>query len=176
MSTINLDSGTNIDIGQAAIPPAVVQMPLHRLAAVRAARKVSPSVLAQRLNITAEQVKLREQGSVDLPLSELYKWAAALEVPVERLLVNSDVVVPVPEMDLESAKELLRTARALCAETDHPNLERMATALVEQIVELAPELKDAALAPAAEGRRRAGRAHSMVVPQLPENVFIKPIE
>jgi transcriptional regulator with XRE-family HTH domain len=178
MSIIDFDFTASIN-GQSqevAVAPASAPKPLHRLAAVRAEQKLSPATLARRLNTTSEQVRRQEQETTDLPLSVLYQWAGALEVPVQALLVDRDYELPLPRLEFGQAVELFKTARAICEGIEHPNLQRVANSLVEQLLEIAPELKDAGPLLSAQKRRGANRAREIVVQELPENVFIKPIE
>ena len=60
---------------------------LHRLAEVRVQQGLSTRVLAKRLGTTPQELDRQLSPFSDLRLSELYKWQAALDVPVAELLV-----------------------------------------------------------------------------------------
>ena len=73
--------------------------PLHRLAAVRRQQGVSLRKMARCLGADISSVLRQEQEASDLPLSVLYQWQKALEVPVADLLVDSDAPLSPPVME-----------------------------------------------------------------------------
>ncbi len=71
---------------EVALPNAA--RPLQRLAIVRRLQGLSRRTVARRMNVDLEQVRRQEAADADLPLSVLYAWQKALEVPVAELLVE----------------------------------------------------------------------------------------
>ncbi len=61
----------------------------HRLAAVRRSQGVSRRTIARRMNVEPAEVRRQEDEQSDLPLSVLYQWQKALDVPLSELLVES---------------------------------------------------------------------------------------
>src|SRR5881396_3945329 len=59
---------------------------LQKLSAARRRQGLSVRCVAQRLGRTVSEVRSQEDEQADLLLSELYRWQAALEVPIEELL------------------------------------------------------------------------------------------
>ena len=65
------------------------QVVLHRLAEVRRAKGMPRRVLAQRLGISVQELRLKEE-SADLSISTLCQWASVLNVPITELVVEPD--------------------------------------------------------------------------------------
>ena len=76
-----------------------------------------------------------------MPLSRLYEWQAALGVPVAELLIDDDSLSP-PIMRRAQILRLMKTAAAIRERAGSAPIQRMAQMLVEQILEIMPELKD----------------------------------
>lgn len=115
---------------------------LHRLAEVRQQQGVSRRTVARRMNVDLAEVKEQEDDSADLPLSVLYHWQQALEVPIAELLVESDDALSPPVMMRAKMVRIMKTAAAILERAQQPGIRRMAQMLVEQLVELMPELAE----------------------------------
>ncbi len=115
--------------------------PLHRLAEVRRTQGISRRTLARRLNTDVSEVKKQEEQTSDLPLSELYRWQAALDVPLLELLVDSDEPLSAPVLKRAQMVRLMKTAVAILERSHQTGIRRMAQVLVDQLIELMPELK-----------------------------------
>ncbi|MBM4011037.1 MAG: hypothetical protein FJ286_06615 [Planctomycetes bacterium] len=97
-----------------------------------------------------------------------------LEVPVAELLVEGDGQLSGPVLERSRMVKLMKTAAAIRERTQEPNVGRMVTMLIEQILEIMPELAD--VTPwHTVGQRRTlddvGRAGRMVVS---EEIFRRP--
>ena len=125
-------------------PLAAVQRGLHRLAAVRRERRLSPEVLAEKLRIDVASLRAIEQEQVDMPLSLGYRCQQALGASLRELLVSESDPLSLPPVHRAKLAEWLQTVVAILQEAKQPAIRRMAHNLVDQIVELAPELKDRA--------------------------------
>lgn len=116
---------------------------LHRLAEARRLEGISQSTVARRLGVSLSEVKWQENEATDLPVSALYDWQEVLEVPVGELLLdksNNDLSGPV--MKRAQMIRLMKTARAISLRCRETSIQRMAKVLVDQLVELMPELED----------------------------------
>ena len=127
--------------------------PLHRIAAARGRQGMSRRSLARRLNIDVSQVKSQEQENADMLLSTLYTWQEALDVPVAELLVESNDPLSAPVLKRAQMVRLMKTATAILERAQQLSIRRMAQMLVEQLLELMPEL-DGVTPWHAVGRRR----------------------
>lgn len=128
---------------------------LHKLGSARRRQGLSIRCVAQRLGRTVSEVRHQENEYTDLLLSELYRWQAALEVPIEELLEE-----PVDELSprvLTRARllKVMKTAMALRRQARSEAERRLARQLIDQLLEIMPELKEVSGWPAVGHRRRA---------------------
>lgn len=149
------------------VPCQASHRTLHRIGEVRRRQGISLRSAARRLSTSMDRVRRQEDPACDMPLSELYEWQRALEVPVVDLLVDSDA--PLSETVLSRARlvRIMKTVRSILDSTSSAPVQRLATMMEQQLVELMPELKDVAGWPSVGQRRSAnelGRAAERVLP------------
>lgn len=125
---------------------------LHRLAEVRRQEGVTRRAMARRLGVSPDEVLHQEQDS-DLPLSALYAWQEALDVPATELLAESDTTLSVPVLKRAQLLRMMKTVVSIVERAKQTSIRRMAQVLAEQLVEVMPELKEAQAWPSV-GRRR----------------------
>ena len=147
---------------------------LHRIAEVRQRQGVTLRNVARRLGMSLPLVRRQEQPDCDLRITDLHRWQAVLEVPVAELLVEGEGQLSGPVLERSRMVKLMKTAAAIRERTDGQPVGRMVTMLIEQILEIMPELSD--VTPwHTVGQRRTlddiGRTGRMVVP---EEVFRRP--
>jgi transcriptional regulator with XRE-family HTH domain len=99
---------------------------LHRLGVVRRLQGISRRALAQRLGCDTARIKHLEQSTTDLPLSELYRWQQALEVPLMELLVEADDRLAPPILRRAQLVRIMKTALAIQESTTEDTVRRMA--------------------------------------------------
>ena len=141
MSTIDQSAGAASADGVPVGNSSEEKRPLHRLATVRRAQGVSRRALARRMNIDVNHVKFQEQTS-DLPLSTLFQWQEALEVPVGELLAEPEEGLSSPVLKRARMVRLMKTAMAIQQRAQQPSVRRLAQMLIEQLAEIMPELKE----------------------------------
>lgn len=115
---------------------------LHRIAEVRRQQGVTLRNVARRLGIPLPVVRRQEQGDCDLRLSDLFRWQEVLEVPVAELLVEGDGQLSGPVLERSRMVKLMKTVAAIRERSRDPAVVRMVAMLVEQILEIMPELAD----------------------------------
>lgn len=140
----------------------------HRIADVRRQQGVTLRNVARRLGIPLPVVRRQEQADCDMRLSELLRWQEVLEVPIAELLVEGDGQLSGPVLARSRMVKLMKTAAAIRERSRDPSISRMVTMLVDQILEIMPELAD--VTPwHTVGQRRTrddlGRTARMVVPE-----------
>ncbi len=113
---------------------------LNRIAAVRRQQRLSLRTVARRMGIDVQTARKQEQATADLRLSDLYAWQQQLNVPVTELLMDPDAPLSRPVMERARLLRLMKTAMAIRERADSEAIERMAQMLVEQLVEIMPEL------------------------------------
>ncbi len=72
---------------------------LHRIRTVRLQQGASLRSVARNSGVDIRQLRLQEQESTDVRLSDLHKWQKALDVPLAELLVEPDANLSQPVMD-----------------------------------------------------------------------------
>ncbi len=127
-------------IGRAA--PQRGQAVFHRIAEVRRLQGVTLRNVARRLGMSLPVVRRQEQPDYDLRISELQRWQEVLEVPVAELLVEGDGQLSGPVLQRSRMVKLMKTAAALRERTQGSPEARMVEMLVDQILEIMPELAD----------------------------------
>ena len=115
---------------------------LHRIAEVRRQQAVTLRNVARRLGMPLSVVRRQEQPDCDLRLSDLLRWQEVLEVPVAELLVEAEGQLSGPVLARSRMVKLMKTAAAIRERAQDPGISRMVTMLVEQILEIMPELAD----------------------------------
>lgn len=152
----------------AAGPGKASALALHRIADVRQQQRVTLRNVARRLRLPLPLVRRQERPDCDLRLSDLLRWQEVLEVPIAELLVEGDGQLSGPVLERSRMVKLMKTAAAIRERSQDPSIERLCGMLVDQILEIMPELAD--VSPwHSVGQRRTrdelGRAACMVVPE-----------
>lgn len=137
-------------------PPIEVRAAgLQKLSAARHRQGLSVRCIAQRLGRTVNEVRAQEDERADLLVSELYRWQQALEVPIEELLADpADSLSPRVMMRAQLLK-VMKTAMAIRRQARSEAERRLGRLLIEQLLEIMPELKEVSGWPAVGHRRRA---------------------
>jgi len=145
---------------------------LHRLAAVRKAKKIPRRVLAEQLGITVEELRIKE-ASADLTISTLCHWASTLNVPVTELVVEPDESLAPTRMARSQAARLMNVAAKLRDRSRRRGIQRLAQTFVEQLAEILPALEELARKNHRHSRRPNRQPPAAVRP-MPEHVFTRP--
>ncbi len=116
--------------------------PLHRVREVRLEQGMSLRSAARHLGSDVRTLRQQEQESTDLHLSDLHNWQKALNVPLVDLLEENDACLSRPVLERARMLRLMKTAMAIHAKTESVGLQRMAQMMVDQLVEIMPELKE----------------------------------
>lgn len=118
------------------------QRPLHRIAEVRRLQGVTLRNVARKLGVSLAVIRRQEDPNCDLKISDLLRWQEALEVPLAELLVEGDGQLSGPVLQRSRMLKLMKTAAAIRERTQGTAAGRIVSMLIEQILELMPELAD----------------------------------
>lgn len=144
----------------AATPPSVgspePNRSLHRLGDARRREGLTHHTVARQLGVSVDEVKRQEKPSTDLLLSELYRWQKVLEVPAAELLNEPGGELSPPVQLRANLLRIMKTARSIQDQARQVSIRRLAEMLVDQLVEIMPELKDTVAWPTV-GHRRSHR-------------------
>ena len=115
---------------------------LHRIQEVRRLQGMSLRTAARQLGTDIRSIRAQEQATTDLRLTDIYNWQRALDVPISELLVDEDEPLSRPVRERGAMLKIMKTARSLLESAPTGPARRMAENLVEQLLELMPELKE----------------------------------
>ncbi len=119
------------------------RLPSHRLGAVRRQQGISLKNMARHLGIDIAAVQQQELATTDLPLSTIYAWQKVLAVPVVELLVDSNDPLSPPVYERARMVKLMKTATAIVERTAPTKpVRRLADQLIEQLIDIMPELRE----------------------------------
>ena len=148
---------------------------LHRIAEVRRLQGVTLRNVSRRLGTPLSVVRRQEQPDSDLRLSDLLQWQAVLEVPVAELLVEGEGQLSGPVLQRSRMVKLMKTAAAIRERTQDTTTARMVSMLIEQILELMPELADVTPWHTVGQRRTLDDLGRTAQQMVSEEVFRRPV-
>lgn len=148
----------------------------HRIAVVRRSQGVSRRTVARRMNLEPAEVRRQEDEDCDLPLSVLYKWQKALDVPLSELLVETECELSRPLRQRAQLVRLMKTALSLLEEAGAGPPRKAAQSLVKQLIEVMPELKDVTAWNAVGKRRRSNDLGVTALRRLSDDLFLEVME
>jgi transcriptional regulator with XRE-family HTH domain len=152
--------------------PAADGQPLQRLAMVRRLQGLSRRTVARRLNIEVDELRRQERTTADLPLSTLYAWQKALDVPIGELLVEAGDSLVSPVLERSQLLRLMKTVLAIRGQAKQESIRRIAQTMFEQLVEIMPELAHISPWHAVGKRRRRNELGVAAHRHLAEDVFL----
>ena len=163
---------TNSEVPQPLPVPAAEERPLQRLAMVRRLQGLSRRTVARCMNIEVEVVREQERQTTDLPLSVMYAWQKALDVPMAELLTEVSDSLVTPVLERSQLVRLMKTVLAVRDQTRQESIRRMAQTMYEQLIEIMPELANIGPWHAVGKRRRLSELGVAAQRRLAEEVFI----
>ena len=172
--TQTLNSPLNIDQHSPVVVPIHLERapPLHRLGDARRQEDVSRKSVARALGITVQDVRLQECATTDLPLSVLHKWAKVLGLPVSELVKESDGSLSTPLLNRARLVRVMKTAMAILERAGNPQTKRFAQTMVDQLIEIMPELRGVGAWHVVGKRRRLDELGIAAERSLSENIFM----
>jgi transcriptional regulator with XRE-family HTH domain len=146
--------------------------PLQRVGIVRRQQGVSRRTLARRMNVELSVIREQESETYDLSLSQLYQWQKALEVPLNELLTEAEDDLAPDILQRAQLVRLMKSALAIKENTKQESIGRMAETLIDQLLEIMPELSGVGSWHAVGKRRRLDELGVAADRLMSENVFL----
>ncbi len=173
MSTVEYNIGLGGFQTPPVIPPVLttVTRDLHRIGQVRQEQGVSVRSAARRLGLSMQDVRDQEHPASDLRISQLLQWQKVLEVPLADLLLDSDCPLSTPVSQRALMLRVMKTAKALAESATEPPVQRLATMLISQLVELMPELQEVSAWHSVGQRRTQDEMGRIVERTIPDSFF-----
>jgi len=128
------------------------------------------------MNVSMAEIRRQEKEDNDLPLSVLYEWHKILEVPMAELLVESDGRLSQPLKQRAELVRLMKTALAILEQAEKDSERRMAQSLVDQLIEVMPQLQGVSAWNAVGARRSLDECGVAALRTLSEDVFLNSLD
>ena len=152
-------------------PAGGAKPPLHRISEVRLEQGVSVRSAARRLGLSMQEVRAQEEPSNDLRLSQLHQWQEVLEVPLADLLLDSSGPLSTPVGQRARMLRVMKTVKALAESATEPHVQRFASMLISQLVEVMPELKEVSAWHSVGQRRTQDEMGRIIERTIPDSFF-----
>lgn len=172
MSTVEYNFEMNgVSVSRRVTPVTTEEKSQHRVREVREQQGTSLRSVARKLNLPMQEVRAQEEPTSDLRLSELRKWQEVLEVPLSDLLVDSEGPLSEPVGQRASMLRVMKTAKAILESTQSDSTKRLANMLVEQLVQIMPELAEVSAWHTVGQRRTQEEVGRIVERSIPDSFF-----
>lgn len=144
-----------VTIVPAEVSKATAKRRMHRIRRARKLQGISLRTAARKTGLTVPQLRAQEESTTDLRISDLHKWQKALEVPLAELLVEPGMGLTGEILERTRMIRLMKTAAAIVEAAESSPIQQLSQNLVDQLVEIMPELKHVGAWPSV-GQRRGG--------------------
>ncbi len=172
MSTVEYDfEMKGISISRRANPSAANGKNLQRIHEVREQQGTSLRSVARKLNLPMQEVRAQEEPGADLRISDLLRWQAILDVPLADLLVDNQGPLSEPVGTRASMLRVMKTAKAILESAEDDSVNRLAKMLVEQLVQIMPELAEVSAWHTVGQRRTQEEVGRIVERSIPDSFF-----
>lgn len=126
---------------------------LHRIAEARKQQGISLRTVSRRTGLDIKTLRSQEEPCADLTLSQVNVWQAALDVPLVDLIEDHQDALSRPVKERACMVRIMKTAVALKEVGGSARCQRLAEMLIQQLLELMPELEQIGGWPQHGGRR-----------------------
>ena len=173
-----LDSRLKIEEQTPTVVPMHLEcaVALHRLGEARRQEQISRRRVARHLGITVQDVRRQERKTTDLPLRLLYKWAEVLNLPVAELVEEPSDSLSKPLVHRARLTRVMKTAMAILEQTGDQQTKRLAQTLVDQLIEIMPELRGISAWHAVGKRRGLDELGIAAKRSLSEEIFMDVVD
>ena len=114
--------------------------PLHRIREVCEREGISDRSAARHMGVKVSEVKRQQREDTDLLLRELSRWQEMLDVPITELLEEPQDELSATLLCRARLVQLMKSARSIEENARAVGVKRMAQRMVNQLLEMMPEL------------------------------------
>lgn len=118
-----------------------------------------------------QEVREQENPTHDLSLSQLVRWQEVLEVPLADLLVDSSGPLSEPVNQRAQMLRVMKTAKAMAESATDAPIQRLAAMLINQLVDVMPELKEVSAWHSVGQRRTQEEMGRIIERTIPDSFF-----
>jgi len=97
--------------------------------------------VSRQMGRTMSTVRSQEDETQDLRISDLIRWQKVLGVPLQDLLVDPEPPLSKPVMERAKLVRIMKTAAAIKETVKSEGATRLATMLMQQLIDIMPELE-----------------------------------
>jgi len=144
---------------------------LHRISEVRMQQGTSLRSVSRKMDLSVQEIREQESSTTDLSISELLKWQEVLEVPLSDLLIDSEGPLSEPVCERARMLRIMKTAKAIKEGAHNRSIVRLANMLIDQLVEIMPELSDVSAWHTVGQRRTQEEVGRIVERSIPDTFF-----
>ena len=155
-----------VELQDANNPSSELPKAINCISEVRQRQGMTLRTVARRWDLDVTDVRRMEHPTNDLRISELHAWQRLLEVPLHELLVDSELPLSPPIYQRAQMLRLMKTVVTLRDKSSDREVTHLIERLLQQVIEIMPELKD--VGPWHETEERIDR-RSPVVYDIPES-------
>ena len=145
--------------------------PLHRIADVMQEEGVKLRTVSRRMRVPLSQVKAQQDTFYNLSLKDLYRWQAALQVPLLDLLVEHEHSLSAPIQLRANLLKIMKTVRSIQESTEKESIQRLAENMVQQLVGMMPELQQVGGWPTVGQRRKSDEVGMLEERRMADAIF-----
>ena len=106
----------------------------------------------------------------------LHKWAKVLGLPVGELVEEPDESLATPLFNRASLVRVMKTAMAILEQTRDPRTKRLAQTMVDQLMEIMPELRGISAWHVVGKRRRLNELGIAAQRRLSDKIFMDVVD
>jgi transcriptional regulator with XRE-family HTH domain len=128
------------------------------------------------MKISVRQVRREENEFNDISLSVLYRWQRALGVPLQELLLQPGEDLSPPIKLRAQLLRVMKTAVTIRQRSRQATIRRLAQMLMDQLIEIMPELQGVAPWPAVGKSRLPVDYGQAFYRRIPEDLSSKPAD
>ncbi|MDD3588561.1 MAG: hypothetical protein PHQ75_15370 [Thermoguttaceae bacterium] len=114
---------------------------LNRIGEIRRNQCLSLSYCAKRLGLSTQEARAQEDPAADLTITQVLAWQEVLDVPLSEMIEQENVLED-PIRNRAMLLKVMKTAKQIQKTTREARVKNMTTTLVDQLVEIMPELVD----------------------------------
>ncbi|MCA9229327.1 MAG: hypothetical protein KDA57_01640 [Planctomycetales bacterium] len=143
----------------------------HRIGEVRIQQGTSLRSVSRKMNLSVQEIREQEDATFDLRISELLKWQEVLDVPLADLLIDSEGPLSEPVCERANMLRIMKTAKAIREGAHTRSILRLADMLIDQLVEIMPELASVSAWHTVGQRRTQEEVGRIVERSIPDSFF-----
>jgi len=144
---------------------------LHRIAEVMCQEGIRARTASRRMRVPLSNVPVQQDACFDLLLSDLYRWQAALQVPLIDLLVDPECSLSTPVQLRANLLKVMKSVRSIEENAKQETIKTLAKNMAQQLVEMMPELQGVPAWPVVGQRRTIDELGAAAQRRLPDDLF-----